>query len=137
VWLVWRLQISYPLKEATLAAAALIAMPYAFAYDMTALVIPTAFLVQDQLSRGFLRCDKALWMLLFGAPLAVLVTLGDNDQTTLGGTPAGLLAAIALLAMILHRAVVMPAQACSPSGSALLGRRRTLHVRRANSAGSG
>jgi len=60
-------------------------------------------------------------MLLFGPPLAVLGTLGDNaDQTTFGGTSVGLLAAIALLAMILRRTVVMPAQACSPSGSTLL-----------------
>ena len=43
------------------------------------------FFARDQ------RCGKALWMLLFGPPLTVLVTLGDNaDQTTFGGTPAGL-----------------------------------------------
>jgi len=87
VWLVGRSRISYSFKAATLAAGALIATPFAVAYDMTALVIPAAFLARDQ------RCDKALWMLLFGALLAVLVTLGDNPgQTRFGGTPAGLLA---------------------------------------------
>jgi hypothetical protein len=46
VWLVWRSRISYSLKAATLAAGALIATPFAVAYDMTALVIPAAFLAE-------------------------------------------------------------------------------------------
>jgi hypothetical protein len=49
--------------------------------------------------------DKAIWIMLFGAPLAVLVTLGDNAHgTTFGGTPVSLLAALALFALILRRA---------------------------------
>lgn len=114
VWLVWRSRICYALKAATLAAAALIATPYAYAYDMAALVVPAAFLAKDQLKRGLLRGEKAIWILLFGAPLAVLVMLGDNaGQTTFGGTPIGLLAAVALLAVILRRAALMPADSCS------------------------
>ena len=107
VWLAWRFGTRYPLKAALLSAATLIATPYAFAYDMAALVIPAAFLARDQLSRGLLIGDKTLWIILFGVPLAVLVTLGDNvGGPTFGGTPVGLFAAILLLAMILRRAIV-------------------------------
>ena len=59
-----------------MAAGALLATPYAFAYDMAAIVIPAAFLAADQLSRGVLEGEKAIWMGLFGIPLAVLVALG-------------------------------------------------------------
>jgi arabinofuranan 3-O-arabinosyltransferase len=114
VWLVWRSRVSYPLKAATLSAAALLATPYAFAYDMAAIVIPAAFLAGDQLRRGLLPGDKAIWIVLFGAPLAVLVTLGDNAHgPTFGGTPASLLAAIVLLGVILRRALLsrLPAHA--------------------------
>lgn len=138
VWIVWRSRASYALKAATVSAAALLATPYAFAYDMAALVVPAAFLASDQLSRGLLYGEKTMWIVLFGAPLAALVTLGDNaGQTTFGGTPAGLLAGIALLAVILRRAVAMPEATCSPSEVAPLGRRRALHARAACSARSG
>jgi arabinofuranan 3-O-arabinosyltransferase len=107
VWLVWRSGAGYPLKAATLSGAALVATPYAFAYDMAALVIPAAFLATDQLRRGLLQGDKALWIVLFGVPLALVVTLGDNvGGPTFGGTPVGLFAVILLLAMILRRVIV-------------------------------
>ena len=110
VWWVWRSQAVYALKAASLSAAALIASPHAFAYDMAVLVIPAAFLAADQLKRGLLPGDKVVWIALFGVPLALLVTLGDNAHgMTFGGTPAGLLAALALFAAILRRAIVMPA----------------------------
>jgi hypothetical protein len=102
---VWQSRVRYPLKAATLSAAALIATPYAFAYDMAAIVVPAAFLATDQLTRGLLRGDKAIWIILFGAPLAVLVTLGDDaGGLTFGGTPVGLLTVIALFGVILRRA---------------------------------
>jgi arabinofuranan 3-O-arabinosyltransferase len=114
VWLVWRSRVCYALKAATLTAAALIATPYAFAYDMAAIVVPATFLASDQLRSGLLPGDKAVWIMLFGVPLVVLVTLGDNaGQITFGGTPVSLLVAIALLAVILRRAVAMPAGAPS------------------------
>ena len=117
VWLVWRSRVSYALKAATLSAAALLATPYAFAYDMAAIVVPAAFLASDQLRRGLLPGDKAIWIVLFGAPLAVLVTLGDNAHgTTFGGTPVSLLTAIMLLAVILRRAIVMPAMGVLGAG---------------------
>ncbi len=114
VWRVWRSRGSYALKAATLSAAALLATPYAFAYDMAAIVIPAAFLASDQLRRGLLPGDKAIWITLFAAPLGVLLTLGDNaDGATFGGTPVGLLTALALLAAILRRILAVPVtEAC-------------------------
>ena len=104
VWLIWRSRKSFSLKAAIVSAAALVATPYAFAYDMAALVIPAAFLARDQLSRGLLIGDKTFWIILFGVPLTMLVTLGDNlGGPTFGGTPVGLFAAILLLVMIFRR----------------------------------
>jgi len=71
VWVVWRSRVRYPLKAATLSAAALIATPYAFAYDMAAIVIPASFLATEQLRCGLLSGEKVIWIILFGAPLAV------------------------------------------------------------------
>jgi arabinofuranan 3-O-arabinosyltransferase len=105
VWVVWRSRVRYLLKAATLSAAALIATPYAFAYDMAAMVIPASFLATEQLYSGSLRGEKVIWIMLFGAPLAVLVTLGDNvGGPTFGGTPVSLLAVIVLFGVILRRA---------------------------------
>src|SRR5262249_14624319 len=107
VWVVWRSRASHALKAATLSAAALLATPYAFAYDMAALVVPAAFLAKDQLNCGLQRGEKVMWIMLFGGPLAVLVTLGDNaGQTTFGGTPASLLATVAFLVVIVRRALL-------------------------------
>jgi hypothetical protein len=115
VWRIWRSDAAYPLKAASLSAAALIATPYAFAYDMAALVIPAAFLATDQLDRALLPGDKLFWIGLFGVPLALLVTLGDNAAgPTFGGVPVGLAAAIALFAAILRRAWRWP-RPCAPA----------------------
>jgi arabinofuranan 3-O-arabinosyltransferase len=106
VWLVWRSRVCYALKAATLTAATLIATPYAFAYDMAALVVPAAFLASDQLKRGLLHGEKTMWIIMFGAPLAVLATLGDNaGGATFGGTPVSLFAAFLLFCVILRRAL--------------------------------
>jgi arabinofuranan 3-O-arabinosyltransferase len=106
VWIIWRSRVSCELKAAILSAAALLATPYAFAYDMAAIVVPAAFLATDQLRRGLLRGEKTMWILLFGAPLAVLATLGDNaGGTTFGGTPVCLFAAFMLFCVILRRAL--------------------------------
>jgi arabinofuranan 3-O-arabinosyltransferase len=106
VWIIWRSRVRYELKAAILSAAALLATPYAFAYDMAAIVIPAALLAADQSNRGFLQGEKTMWIVLFGAPLAVLVTLGDNaGGTTFGGTPVSLFAALVLFCVILRRAL--------------------------------
>jgi hypothetical protein len=104
VWLLWRSRVCYALKAATLSAAALLATPYAFAYDTAAIVIPAAFLASDQLRHGLLRGEKTMWIILFGAPLTVLVTLGDNaGKTTFGSVPISLFAVVMLICMVLRR----------------------------------
>jgi glycosyl transferase family 87 len=104
VWLVWRSPVRYSLKAATLAAAALIATPYAFAYDMAAIAIPAAFLASDQMRHGFLRGEQAILMALFGASLAVLVAFGDRPGgITFGSTPIGPLVMLTLLGVIIRR----------------------------------
>jgi hypothetical protein len=109
VWILWRSWVSYEMKAAVLSAAALLATPYAFAYDTAAIVIPAAFLAADQLNRGLLRGEKATWIGVFAAPLAVLVTLGDNvGGTTFGGTPVGLLAVIMIFGAALRRVLGTP-----------------------------
>jgi glycosyl transferase family 87 len=106
IWRVWRSPVAYNLKSATLSSAALLASPHVFTYDLAAIVISAAFLAADQLDRGLLRGDKVIWIVLFGAPLAVLVTLGDNAHgPTFSSTPVGVLTTIALLAVILRRVV--------------------------------
>jgi hypothetical protein len=106
VWIIWRSEVRYELKAAILSGAALLATPYAFAYDIAAIVIPAAFLASDQLKRGLLHGEKTMWIVMFGAPLAVLATLGDNaGGTTFGGTPVCLFAAFLLFFVILRRAL--------------------------------
>jgi len=97
VWFVWRSPVRYPLQAATLSAAALIATPYSFAYDMAAIVIPVAFLASDQIRWGLLRGEQTTLLLLFAASLAVFLSLGR--------LPLGPPIVIALLAVILRRAL--------------------------------
>jgi arabinofuranan 3-O-arabinosyltransferase len=105
VWVVWRSPVRYALKAAVLSTAALIATPYAFAYDMAALAIPVAFLARDQTRCGLLRGEQTILIVLFGASLAVLVTFGDRPGgMTFGSTPIGPLVTMTLLGVILRRA---------------------------------
>jgi hypothetical protein len=60
VWFVWRSRERYALKAAARSAAvrsaaALVATPYAFAYDLAAIAVPVAFLAKDQIACGLLR----------------------------------------------------------------------------------
>ncbi len=112
VWRLWRSDAAYRLKASVLSAAAMLATPYAFAYDLAALTIPAAFLAADQLERGLLPSEKAVWIVLFGLPLALLVTLGDSAQgPTFGGVPVGLFCGVLVLAAALRRAAVPSAVA--------------------------
>jgi hypothetical protein len=97
VWLVWRSPVRYALKAATLSAAALIATPYAFAYDLAAIAIPVAFLASDQIRCGLLRGEQTTMIALFVASLAVIPTAGK--------APVGAVILAALLCLILRRAL--------------------------------
>jgi hypothetical protein len=118
VWVVWRSRVRYPLKAATLSVAALLATPYAFAYDMAAIAVPAAFLAADQLRCGPLRGERTTWIVLFAAPLAVLMTLGDaRGGPTFGSTPVSLMAVVMLSVMILRRIQAQPDPDAASRGS--------------------
>ena len=105
VWLVWRSEVRYALKAATLSAAALIATPYAFAYDLAAIAIPIAFLASDQIRCGLLRGEQTILLALFGTVLAILVIFADRPVgTTFGSVPLGPVVIITVLAVVLRRA---------------------------------
>jgi arabinofuranan 3-O-arabinosyltransferase len=97
VWLVWRSPVRYALKAATLSTAALIATPYAFAYDLAAIAIPVAFLVNDQIRCGLLRGEQTTMIALFAMSLAVIPAAGE--------APVGAVILVALLCLILRRAL--------------------------------
>jgi glycosyl transferase family 87 len=96
VWLVWRSSVRYPLKAAALSAAALIATPYAFGYDLAAIVIPFAFLARDQIDRGLLKGEQTIMLGLFAASFLVLPTAGR--------LPIGALIMLTLFYLISRRA---------------------------------
>jgi hypothetical protein len=97
VWLVWRSPARYALKAATLSTAALIATPYAFAYDLAAIAIPVAFLATDQIRCGLLRGEQTTLIALFVVSLAVIPAAGK--------APVGSVILVALLCLILRRAL--------------------------------
>jgi uncharacterized membrane protein len=104
VWVVWRSRTRFALKAALLSAAALIASPYAFMYDMAELMISAAFLARDQIACGSSRGEPAMEIGLFAAVLALLFIFRDSPGgTTFGSTPVGILAALILSGVILWR----------------------------------
>jgi arabinofuranan 3-O-arabinosyltransferase len=100
VWLVWRSPARYALKAATLSAAALIATPYAFGYDMAAIAVPVAFLARDQISCGLLKGEQTLLLAVFGVSLLC----------NFGPLPLESLVAIALFCAILRRVLASGAK---------------------------
>jgi hypothetical protein len=94
VWLVWRSPVRYALKAAILSAAALVATPYAFGYDMAAIAIPVAFLARDQIRCGLLQGEQILLLALFGASMCC----------NFGPLPLEPVVVITLLGLVLRRA---------------------------------
>jgi arabinofuranan 3-O-arabinosyltransferase len=108
VWRVWRSHARYPLKAATLSAATLLVTPYAFAYDLAAIVIPVAFLASDQLHCGLLKGERVVMLALFGGALALLMIFADRPVgTTFGSVPIGPAIVITILSLVLRRLLVM------------------------------
>jgi arabinofuranan 3-O-arabinosyltransferase len=104
VWLVWRSSARYALKAATLSAAALIATPYAFTYDMAAIAIPVAFLASDELRCGLLRGEQTIMIALFVGIFAALIVFGDRQGgVTFGAVPLAPFVLVAILAVVLRR----------------------------------
>jgi arabinofuranan 3-O-arabinosyltransferase len=108
VWFVWRSSTRYALKAAILSALALLASPYAFAYDMAAIAIPVAFLARDQMRCGMLRGEQTILLGLFCVILALLVIFRDPpDGIPFGSLPGlGPAVLIVLLSIILRRSLM-------------------------------
>ncbi len=97
VWLVWRSEVRYRLRAATLSVAALIASPHTFVTDMAVLAIPVAFLAGDQMRYGLLKGEQTLLIALFVTGLVMLFERGF--------APIGPLVIVALLCVIFRRAI--------------------------------
>lgn len=122
VWMVWRSPARYALKAAILSAAALLATPYAFTYDLAAIAIPVAFLARDQMRCGLMRGEQIVLLGLFGAVLGLLAVFRDPPSgITFGSLPIGPLLIITILGMALHRVLGARAGiALSPASCAML-----------------
>jgi arabinofuranan 3-O-arabinosyltransferase len=57
VALIWRSQLAYEIKAATLGTAALVATPYLYTYDLAVLAAPLLYLLRLGRKRGFLACE--------------------------------------------------------------------------------
>jgi hypothetical protein len=94
VWL-WRSRVSFELKAAALATAALLATPYLYTYDLVALVVPVAFLLRAALAGSFLRGEAAGL-----ATVCALLLSFPYTQTHVG------LAASVIVALLIARRVL-------------------------------
>jgi arabinofuranan 3-O-arabinosyltransferase len=90
VWL-WRSRAAFELKAAALAAAALLATPYVYTYDLVVLAIPVAYLVRIGLTRGFLALDVA-GLIAAGALLLIYPFVNTNVGLAATLIVAGLIA---------------------------------------------
>jgi hypothetical protein len=89
----WRSRAPYDLKAAALAAAALLATPYLYMYDLVVLAVATAFLLRHALARGFSTTE------ILGLPIAgALILVFPYVKTQVG-----LAAAMIVMALILQR----------------------------------
>jgi len=99
VAVVWRCNLSLPVRAAALAAATLIAVPVALVYDFLLAGIAMAWLIRAGSERGFLPWEKVTLAAIFVVPLL------SRDFGTATHVPLAQLALIALLALIARRAL--------------------------------
>jgi alpha-1,2-mannosyltransferase len=97
VWL-WRGSAAAELKAAALACACLLATPYLLDYDLVVLAVAIAFFARHGLAHGFRDYEITLLAFTWLAPLLARSLAGAI------GLPLGLIAMLALYALILRRA---------------------------------
>ncbi len=90
-------------RNAGVLAAALLSTPYVLDYDFVMLGVAIAFLVADARERGWLRWEASLLAFAYAAPLCA------RAVTAATGVPIALIAAAAVFAIALRRAVVIDA----------------------------
>ncbi len=95
---VWARPTPHSLKAAALCSAAPMATPYVHGHDLCILAIAVAFLVKDGLARGFLPGDRLI--ILFSW---IVIFLCFRDFSS------GWIPCLALLALVVRRARVVPA----------------------------
>ena len=93
IFALWRSRAAYDLKASGLVAAALIATPYLYIYDLVVLAIPAAYLVRLGLLTQFTMAERV------GLPVAGLLLLSYPYLKT----QVGLTAALIVAALIGHR----------------------------------
>ena len=98
VAVVWRSNLSLPIRAAALAAGTLIAVPVALVYDFLLAGIAIAWLVRAGRDGGFLPWEKVILAAIFIAPLM------SRNFGTATHVPLAQFALIALLALIARRA---------------------------------
>jgi arabinofuranan 3-O-arabinosyltransferase len=91
----WRSDLGYDIKAAALAAAALVATPYLYTYDLVVLAVPMAFLFRLGNTRGFLSQE------ISGMGLAFLLIL----LFPFVKAPVGFAAVLVVAALIARRAM--------------------------------
>lgn len=100
-WL-WRSDAAYPLKAAALCLAAILATPYSLDYDMMVLAPAIAFLAAHGLAHGFAPYEKTALALLWITPLIA------RSVAQIAFVPLGVIAMLAVFALVLHRAIARP-----------------------------
>ncbi len=90
-----------PVRNAAVMAAALLSTPYVLDYDFVILGVAIAYLVADARARGFLRWEASLLAFAWAVPLFARALTG------LTGIPVALIAAAAVFALAIRRAVVL------------------------------
>lgn len=98
VALLWRSRADYAIKAAALGAAALLATPYLYTYDLVVLAVPLAFLFYLGRTRGFLPGE------LGGIGIACLLVLVFPFVTA----PVGLVAVLIVAGLAARRALSTP-----------------------------
>jgi hypothetical protein len=92
--------VPFDLQAAALAAAALLATPYLYVYDLVVLAIPMAFLIRTARVTGFLR-GEIVW--LAAANLCILLFPAVH-------APIGLVAVLIVAMLVVRRACLSPAK---------------------------
>ena len=130
VWKIWHSTTRYALKAAILSAAALLASPYAFAYDFAAIAIPVAFLARDQMRYGLLRGEQTILLGLFCVTLALLVVFrAPPNGIPFGGLPAIGPAVLGVLICLVYRRILLFRAKLEPFGSFNGNCARPLHLK--------
>jgi hypothetical protein len=107
----WRSSASFALKAAALCLAAILATPYSLDYDLMVLAPAIAFLAMDGLERGFAPYEKTALAFLWIAPL---IARGFAQVTLI---PLAVIAMLAMLVLVLHKAKGRSAAAPAPAAA--------------------